>query len=340
MKPLEPEIEDALVPLVSASLGPVAAPAGERPSAAAAYLAGLGSSGSRERQFYALRAIVRVLTAGQHEDPHTFAWAALEHHHGQALRTVLAERYALATANRFLSAYRGVLKSAWRLGDMTEEQRARASDIQNVKGSTLPAGRLLGREEVALLFAACERDPSKLRGARDKAMLAVLDGAGLRRAELVGCTVEDWRPAEKALRVLGKGNKERLGFLPPSSIEVLETWLRVRSESWASWTKGEGVTVGGVIFCSVINERPQVTRDLSPDRVRVILQQRIEEAATGAATPHDFRRTVISRLLDKGVDLNKVKDMVGHAQIATTARYDRRGHKGAAEAAALLDEGD
>src|SRR5262249_37912244 len=104
----------------------------------------------------------------KHTDNVTYlycAWSALRHSHTSAVRDWLARqteprldakaRYAPATVNRMLAALRGVLKEAWRLGEMSAEDYFRASDVQNV-AATLPSrGRSVTQEEMAALLADC-----------------------------------------------------------------------------------------------------------------------------------------------------------------------------------------
>jgi integrase len=141
----------------------------------------------------------------------------------------------MATANRHLAALRGVLKECWRLGYVSAEDFQRASDLEPVRGSRLPRGRALQPGEVRALFAACEDDDRKkpAMAARDAAILALLYGSGLRRAEAVGLEVADYDREAGTLeagtsKVRGKGNKERLAHLGDASQAALEAWLSVR----------------------------------------------------------------------------------------------------------------
>jgi site-specific recombinase XerD len=132
---------------------------------------------------------------------------------------------ATATVNTYLSALKGVAKEAWmlRLMDVESFQHIRA--VRNLRGSRLPRGRALPPEEIRALFGACEADESSI-GTRDAAMLGVILGCGLRRSEAVGLDLRDIVTHERALRVLGKGNKERLAYMPAGTGSGCRSGLR------------------------------------------------------------------------------------------------------------------
>jgi site-specific recombinase XerD len=106
----------------------------------------------------------------------SFPWASLRYEHAQAVRRVLVERYAPATANKILCALRGVAREAWRLGLVDAETHARIRDVPGVRGSRLPAGREVPLKELARLFRACA--DAGASGVRDAAALALLYGTG------------------------------------------------------------------------------------------------------------------------------------------------------------------
>ena len=117
-------------------------------------------------------------------------WHALRFAHVAALRAVLAERFAPATTNKYMSAIRQVMRQAWLLGLMDGEDYQRAAAVRNVKGSRLPAGRALEGGEIRALFAACaDGTPA---GARDAAAFAMMFGMGMRRAEVAAARLADY----------------------------------------------------------------------------------------------------------------------------------------------------
>jgi hypothetical protein len=141
-----------------------------------AYLARL-SPGSRRTMRASLETIAGLASAGE-VGALDFPWWLLRYQHAEAIRGRLAESYAPATANKMLSAMKGVLKSCWRLGLITADERDRASDVEPVRGTRLPPGRSIPRGELRSLFEVCAAEANDLRmrarGVRDAAMLALL----------------------------------------------------------------------------------------------------------------------------------------------------------------------
>jgi len=284
---------------------------------AAVYLGRL-ASGSRRTMRHSLDTIA-ALAAGA--DALSMPWQGLRYQHTQLIRQQLAETYAPATANRHLSALRGVLEEAWRLGLLTAEDYRRAVDVPNVRGSTLPAGRSLSAGEISALFSSCGDDPA---GRRDRALIAVLYGTGARRAEASALDVADFDPVDGAFRVRGKGDKERSLFLPDAALPALRAWFEVRGSA------------PGPLFVPILKSGRLSDRRLTGQAILLILRRRGELAGIEPFTPHDLRRTFAGDMLDAGVDLVTVQGMMGHANPATTGRYDRRGDRAKRRAASLL----
>lgn len=293
-----------------------------RPSPAAAYLASL-AAGSQPTQAAALKAIAAILGR---RDIHACPWDQLSYAHVAALRQRLAEHYAPATANRMLAALRGVLLACWRLGLLSADQQAQLCDVPPVRGVSVPRGRMISRLEMCDLFGCCEADASP-RGRRDAALIALGIWGGLRRAELCDLDVGDVAEDAALLRVAvrcGKGSKARTVLVPGDAATLASAWQRERA--------------GGRALFVAISRTGRILDDrrLTPDAVRLILLRRCAQAGIATATPHDMRRTYISNLLDRGVDIAAAARLAGHSSTDTTYRYDRRGDDALRRAAELL----
>ena len=269
------------------------------------------SKGSYWAVRHSLETIAEIL-AGEDADPWTFPWEELRYQHTARVRRELVDRYAPATVNKMLSALRGVLKNAWRLGMMDADTYQRAVAVENVRAKVQPKGRAVQADELVALFRVCAEDESPA-GRRDSAMFAVLYGGGLRRAELCGLDLADFDPDDCSLTVRGKGRRERTVYLPEGVCRHLKAWVEVREDA------------PGPLFCPV-----RMTGEVPISRLRgetlwYVLKRRQREAGLEGVTPHGFRRAYVSGLLEAGVDLLTVQELVGHADAVTTARYDRRG---------------
>ena len=289
---------------------------------AAVYLARL-APGSRRTMRQSLACIASALSSGACTIE-TFDWASLRYQHTQAIRTMLAERYRPATANKGLSALRGVLREAWRLGQLPADPYRRAVDLEAIKGETLPAGRALTAGELRALLAACAADPGPA-GARDAALLALLYGAGLRRSEAVALDLADHDQGTGALTVRHtKGHRERIVYAANGTADALADWIEARGNE------------PGPLFLPV-NKGGRIGVDrLTGQAVMGILRRRARAANVANVRPHDLRRTFVSDLLDAGADISTVGRLAGHAQLQTTARYDRRPEAAKRRAVELL----
>ena len=288
-----------------------------------AYLIGLGEDSQRTTRA-ALDSVADVLSEGR-VDAGALAWHELRHGEVNALRGRIQKLYAPATANRYLSALKAVLREAWRLGWLDRETLERTLDVKPIKGSRGLRGRAVSREELSALFRVCADDANEALGVRDAALLAVIYGAGLRRSEVAGLAFGDFKAGDASLRVRGKGNKQRISYLPDGSVAALEVWLSVRGSE------------EGALFCSVTKGGRLTYRDLSPQTVYDVVRKRHLGAGIAEFTPHDLRRSHISDLLDEGADIAVIARQVGHSNVQTTARYDRRDRRAQRDAARRLD---
>jgi len=302
------EANSAIAPLTAAQL---------QDHPAAVYLAGL-SPGSRRTMRGALDSIARLGLGDPEATCWDVPWHKLRFQHTQIMRSALAAQYAHSTANRMLSALRGVLKAAWKLGLMSAEEYQKAASVESVRGETLPGGRALAAGELVSLLHVCPPTPL---GIRDAAIISLLYGCGLRRAELVTLDLQDYVKEENELRVRGKGNKQRAVPVGNAAL-ALADWLAVRGQD------------AGPLFWGLGNRNRHGR--LTDQAVYNMLRKRAREAGLKQLSPHDFRRTFVGDLLDAGADIVTVQKMAGHASPTTTSRYDRRDSRARHRAAALL----
>jgi integrase/recombinase XerD len=319
-------------------------------NAAAVYIASLPAESGKRTQAQALRVIAQALGT----DLDRLNWGALRYQHTAAIRAKIAQTYKPATANKMLSALRQTLKQAWLLGQMSAEEYSRAIELGPVTGETLPAGRELSTGEILALMTTCQADPNTNAGTRDAAIIGLLYAAGLRRDEVVKLDVKNYDPDTGKLVLTGRRNKERTAYITNGAAEALNDWLAIRGA-------GDGplfveVNKGGKILIERESMVVKPTRKVNGVEVPNkkagqtiyrggaltsqasynMLAKRAGEAGIKNFSPHDLRRTFISHLLDAGADIATVSKMAGHANIQTTARYDRRPEEAKKNAAKLL----
>ena len=271
----------------------------------------------------ALDSCARLVTGIDH--PIEFYWARIRYEDVVSLRARLSERYRATTANKMLSAVRGAMRAAAMLGLMDPVTSARNASIRSIRGQHLPRGRCLPTAELKQMLDSC--DPASVAGLRDRALLMVTFGCGLRRSEVVGLDVSSFRRNDGAITICGKGNVERMAFLPDDAVDALDAWLAVRT------------LAPGAMFLPVTRGGRAVRRRLTDQAVYDLFRRIAHRAGIESLSPHDIRRTFITSLLDHGVDLSTVQRMAGHAQVTTTTRYDRRGLEVQRRAVQLLKFG-
>ncbi len=279
------------------------------------YLGSL-SSGSRRTMRQALNVVAEILSSG-HCDHRTLPWESVRFQHVQAVRSVLMERYSVATANKMLSALRQTLRMAWRLDYLTADEYQRAADVRSVSGSEpeAAAGRALSYGEWMSLFAVCAADDSAA-GVRDAAIIALFKVGGLRRSEVVSLQLDDYNRTTATFTIRGKRNKTRtLPIEDRGAKDALADWLYVRGEA------------PGSLFTRIWKGGRVSANALTDQGVYHILNKRGQQAGAAQFTPHDLRRSFAGELLDAGVDLATVQKLMGHSDANTTAGYDRRGEQ-------------
>ncbi len=219
-------------------------------------------------------------------------------------------RYAASTINLRLAAVRRLAYEAADSGLLSPEL---AAGIRRVKGARqlgLPIGNWLTAEQGKALL----QNPlsQTLRGKRDRAMLAVLLGCGLRRAELLRLALEDvqtrdghWVIAD----LVGKAGRIRTVPMPE--------WVKAAIDNW---TSAAGIGQGR-IFRS-INKADRVWGEgMTPKVIWQVVRASAARAGIDMLAPHDLRRTCARLCHVAGGELEQIQFLLGHASVETTERY-------------------
>ncbi len=212
-------------------------------------------------------------------------------------------RYAPATSARKLSAVRSA--HAWLLSRGITELDPAAVIPGPKRVKKLPA--TLSRVETELVLEPVSLDDP--RALRDHAMLELLYSCGVRAGEVCSVRVSDVDLYEAAIRVEGKGRKQRVLPMGAEVITALRSYLR---DGRPKLARDGGAAQ---LFLSVRGKA------LSPSDVRRALSRRL--AATGLAhrSPHALRHTYATHLLEGGADLRSIQELLGHASVSTTQVY-------------------
>lgn len=166
----------------------------------------------------------------------------------------------------------------------------------------------LTHEEVKRLLAA--PDTSTVKGVRDRAILETLYASGVRVSELGGLDINDIDLHTGEMRVIGKGDKERLVLLGRPAVAALRAYIQVGREEQA----GEKPT--RALFLNRFGGRLSV-RSIST----IVRKAGIAAGIEGKVTPHLLRHTFATHLLEGGADLRVVQELLGHSNLETTQIY-------------------
>jgi integrase/recombinase XerC len=208
-----------------------------------------------------------------------------------------------ASVIRKVAAFRSFGRYLVRRGLIAADPAARL--VLPRKGGRLP--RFIPEPEIQkLLNGPWGTDP---RGVRDRAILEVLYGTGMRLSELVGLDRQDVDLVAGTARVLGKGGKERLVCFGPPATEALRSHMKAAG-------MGTGRDVGRAVFTGPSGRR------LHPRTVQRRVSLHLGRLArAGGASPHALRHSFATHLLDRGAEIRAIQELLGHASLGTTQVY-------------------
>jgi len=273
------------------------------------FLASLTAVSPHTRTAYAsdLAQFVEWMERGQVDDPRT-----VDH---QLLRRYLGyldtRAFAPASVSRKVAAIRAFFRFLKRRGYVEVDP---AKTLRSPKGVSRLPRVPKSREAVAIIEAADSSafdDPAEqARVLRDRAVLELLYGAGLRVSELCGLGRSDVDHRRSAVTVLGKGSKERQIPLGEPALDAIARYERAGRAALAV----EGVTPPDALF---LNQRG---RRITPRDVRRVLE-RYPLPDGRVLHPHALRHAFATHLLEGGADLRVVQELLGHIDVGTTQIY-------------------
>ncbi|MGI9195982.1 MAG: tyrosine recombinase XerC [Candidatus Nanopelagicales bacterium] len=223
-------------------------------------------------------------------------WLAEQERRGLS-RSTLARRAASARAFTQWAAHRGLADS---------DAGARLASPK--RGRPLPT--VLSAEQAATLLELAGTVADDPVGVRDLAMVEVLYATGIRVSELVGLDIDDVDHGRRTVRVLGKGNRERVVPVGVPALKAIRQWQEHGRPDLAR----EGS--GAALFLGARGHR------VDPRAVRQVVHRAVAQVP-GAPDigPHGLRHSAATHVLDGGADLRAVQEILGHASLATTQIY-------------------
>lgn len=215
-----------------------------------------------------------------------------------------------STMKKKMSAIRSFFRFLLKRGII---ERNPAAGVRSPKaGKTLP--RFLSVEQAFRVMDSPPKEETRPHAlkARDRALLETLYATGVRVGELASMDVGDCDTAESAVRVLGKGGKERVVPLGKAALDAIGEYLPVRRALLAKSRRPDS----DALWLS------QGGRRLSVRQVQnVVRRHGTLGAGRGDLHPHAIRHTCATHLLDAGADLRSIQELLGHSSLSTTQRY-------------------
>ena len=157
------------------------------------------------------------------------------------------------------------------------------------------------------MINTCEDNPL---GIRNKCLLEVLFATGARIGELIKIKIDDINLSAKEIRVLGKGNKERIVFLNDHAVDSINDYLNNSRSILLNGKQSDRLFIN------------HIGGELTTRGVRDILDNIIKKSSLNIkVTPHMFRHTFATMLLNEGCDLKSVQELLGHVNMSTTQIY-------------------
>lgn len=221
-----------------------------------------------------------------------------------------AKKSSNATISRRISSLKVFFSWALKTGLIESDPTARL--VAPKISRSLP--NVLGQKQALNLLDQSanldDEDDSPVIRKRDYAILELLYSSGIRVSELTNLDIKDLNFSNQTMRVIGKGNKERVVPFGKPAAEALENYINHARKDFLNEKSGNSLFLG------------TQGKRLDTRQVRRILQKAVSkvEGITNLA-PHDLRHSAATHMLERGADLRIVQELLGHSSLATTQKY-------------------
>ena len=209
------------------------------------------------------------------------------------------------SVNRKMAALRTYFKFLIKRDVITEDPTVRLFALKTSK--KLPS--IVKENEITGLLSQFDSDDTFI-GMRDKLILELLYGTGIRLSELIHLKKSDINLKEGLIKVLGKRNKERIIPLPAELILVIDDYTTSREKALGEYTGDDFL---------VVTDKGRKTYPMYI--YRIVNRFLGLFTTTDKKSPHVLRHTYATHLLNKGADLNAIKELLGHSSLASTQVY-------------------
>jgi len=208
------------------------------------------------------------------------------------------------SVNRKISALKTYFKFLMREG--TVQKNPMNGVLSPKTGKRLP--HVIDKSDIQSLMTMFD-DASSFKDHRDKVVLSLLYGTGMRRAELLGLKDKDIDFEKNRLKVLGKGNKERLIPLGSQLLEIIKSYIKSKRATFEDMETSH----------LIVTEKG---KQAYPRMIYNIVHQYLSLVSTSdKKSPHILRHSFATHLSDNGAELNTIKTLLGHANLSATQIY-------------------
>nr|WP_299074558.1 tyrosine-type recombinase/integrase [uncultured Allomuricauda sp.] len=208
------------------------------------------------------------------------------------------------TINRKISSLRAYYKFLQKIGQINASPLSKHKALKTNKKIEVPFSEM----EMQKIISEIPFNDD-FEGVRDRLIIELLYTTGMRRAELVNLKLNDFDSGRSTLKVLGKRNKERILPLIPSTVLLLQEYLKLRSRQEKIIDSTHlFLTMGGLKVYETLVYR-------TINKYFSLVSPKVKKS------PHILRHTFATHLLNRGADLNSVKELLGHSSLASTQVY-------------------